>query len=132
MAQELTLETQAFNSGYGSLDTTGLLPRGGVCVEGCPDRLESAIDMRRICQNINDACDCDVVSCVSTDPGRYLCDFIYYSSLHVDSSRAAFVHVPVLDKPYSALQLAQSLKLAIAGMLEQVRKNDAERKKNST
>lgn len=128
MAQELTLETQAFNSGYCSFDTTGQLPKGGVCVEGCQDRLESAIDMRRICQNVNDSC-CDVVSCVSTDPGRYLCDFIYYSSLHIDRCRAAFVHVPVLDKPYSALQLAQSLKLSIAGMLEQVRESD--RKKNS-
>ncbi|XP_032789600.2 pyroglutamyl-peptidase 1 [Daphnia magna] len=128
MAQELTLETQAFNKGYGSLDIQGCVPEGGVCVEGCPDRLESAIDMRKICQNVNDS-SCDVVSCISTDPGRYLCDFVFYSSLHVDRTRVAFVHVPVLDKPYSALQLAQGLKLAIAGMLAQVREKDSNFKK---
>lgn len=122
-AQELTLETQAFNTGYGSLDITGHLPKDGVCVEGCPERLESSIDMRAICQNVN-SCQCDVISCVSTDPGRYLCDFIYYTSLHIDKSRAAFVHVPPLDKPYSALQLAQALKLVIIKMLDQVRQND--------
>nr|CAH0101954.1 unnamed protein product [Daphnia galeata] len=127
MAQELTLETQAFNRGYGSLDNMGNLPEGGVCVEGCPDYLQSSIDMRSICQNVNNST-CNVVSCVSTDPGRYLCDFIFYSSLHVDRTRTAFVHVPVLDKPYSAFQLAQGLKLVIAGMLAQVREND--RKQN--
>lgn len=123
MAQELTLETQAFNKGYGSLDVKGCLPDDGVCIEGCPDRLESTIDMRKICQNVNNS-SCDIILCISTDPGRYLCDFIFYSSLHVDSSRVAFVHVPVLHKPYSAFQLAQGLKLAIAGMLAQVREND--------
>jgi pyroglutamyl-peptidase len=98
MAQELTLETQAFNKGYGSLDNTGNLPEGGVCVEGCPDYLESSIDMRTICQNVNSST-CGLVSCVSTDPGRYLCDYIFYSSLCVDKTRTAFVHVPVLNKP---------------------------------
>lgn len=39
------------------------------------------------------------------------------------------IHVPKLDMPYSALQLAQALKKVIAEMLEQVREND--RKQNS-
>ncbi|KZS04775.1 Zinc finger RNA-binding-like protein, partial [Daphnia magna] len=56
MVQELTLETQAFSKGYGSLDIQGCVPEGGVCVEGCPDQLESAIDMRKIGQNVNDFC----------------------------------------------------------------------------
>ena len=34
---------------------------------------------------------------LSEDAGRYLCDFIYYKSLHVMSGDALFVHVPELD-----------------------------------
>lgn len=94
-AQELNLEAQAFNTGYCSFDITGQLPKGGVCVEGCPQQLESAIDMRKICQNMNDSPCCDVVSCVSTDPGQYLCDFIYYTSLNIDRSRTAFVRIKI-------------------------------------
>jgi hypothetical protein len=30
----------------------------------------------------------------SVDPGRYLCAFTYYLSLHRDRSKALFVHVP--------------------------------------
>lgn len=76
--------------------------------------------MTKVCQKVNSS-GCGVVSCVSDDPGRYLCDFIYYTSLTIDRRRAAFVHVPVLDKPYSAFQLALGLKATIAAMLEQVR-----------
>ena len=44
------------------------------------------------------------------DAGRYLCDFIYYKSLHLCQCPVLFVHVPPLDKPYSAEQLGQGLK----------------------
>lgn len=91
IVQVLTLEAQAFNTGYSSLDITGLQPKNGVCVEGCSDSLQSSIDMRKICESINNSPSCDVVSCVSIDPGRFLCDFIYFTSLNIDSNRTAFV-----------------------------------------
>ena len=49
---------------------------------------------------------------------------IFYTSLNIDRSRTAFVHVPVLDRPYTCQQLAQALKIAIGAMLRQVREND--------
>nr|CAG4646622.1 EOG090X0F1W [Macrothrix elegans] len=122
-AQGLTLETQAFNYGYCSKDVNGCIPQDSICQSGLPGCLQSAIDMRSVCHYINDS-PCGVLSCISTDPGRYLCDYIYYTSLSIDSSRTAFVHVPVLGRPYSALQLAQALKIAITQMLKQVREND--------
>ena len=50
---------------------------------------------------------------------RYLCDFIYYTSLSINSTCTAFVHVPPLNKPYSAVELARGLRHAILAMLEQ-------------
>lgn len=48
---------------------------------------------------------------------RYLCEFIYYMSMNerlkpeFSSSSVLFVHVPMLDKPYSKENLAKTLKL---------------------
>jgi len=56
---------------------------------------------------------------------------IFYTSLNIDRSRTAFVHVPVLDRPYTCQQLAQALKIAIGAMLQQVRCNDRNEKINN-
>nr|CAG4648929.1 EOG090X0F1W [Polyphemus pediculus] len=124
IAHELNLEQQAFNSGYCSPDISGCIPSDNVCIPEAQNVLKSKIDMNTVCQSINNS-SCGVMSCVSDDPGRYLCDYIYYNSLHFDNARAAFIHVPVLNSPYTALQLAQGLKEAIKAMLEQIRENEA-------
>merc|ERR1712071_182128 len=120
---ELNVEQQAFNDGYVHVDISGCTPYGNICSAGCENVLQSGIDMNQVCQTINDS-SCGVASSVSYDPGRYLCDFTYFSSLRIDRKRSAFIHVPCLDQPYSALQLAQALKVAITTMLQQVREND--------
>lgn len=123
-ANEVNLERQAFNTNYCSPDVNGCVPDKSTCIAGSSHQcIASSIDMAKVCEVINTST-CGVASCVSDDPGRYLCEFIYYTSLNVDRTRTAFIHVPVLDKPYTALQLAQALKVSIAAMLEQVREND--------
>nr|CAG4642842.1 EOG090X0F1W [Evadne anonyx] len=122
-ARELNLEQQAFNNGYVQVDISGCIPDGNVCYVGCEDVIKSGLDMNTVCQTINNS-SCGVTSSVSDDPGRYLCDFTFYNSLCISRKCSAFVHVPSLDQPYSALQLAQALKVAIAAMLEQIRQND--------
>nr|CAG4638778.1 EOG090X0F1W [Cyclestheria hislopi] len=123
-AHEVNLERQAFNSGYKSRDNCDCVPVDNQCIPGAPDCVQTGLNMGLVCQQMIDS-SCEVTACVSDDPGRFLCDYIYYSSLNIDASRAAFIHVPVLGKPYTALQLAQALKIAIKSMLEQVRANDA-------
>jgi pyroglutamyl-peptidase len=51
---------------------------------------------------------------------RYLCDFIYYSSLSIDRSRTAFIHVPPLNRRYNSSQLAEALRIAIRAMIDQI------------
>lgn len=50
-------------------------------------------------------------------PGRYLCDYTYYTSLHLGQGRAAFIHVPPLGKPYSSQELGRALRAAVLEML---------------
>nr|CAG4650536.1 EOG090X0F1W [Sida crystallina] len=119
VANEVNLEQMAFNGGYNSPDVQLCLPQGNCCIPGAQDCIISGINMRKICEDINHST-CGVFSCVSSDPGRYLCDFIYYTSLSIDRNRTAFIHVPVLNKPYNSKQLAEALSLAIKSMYKEV------------
>ena len=72
-------------------------------------------------------CLCDVTCCIFCIYGcRYLCDFIYYTSLHINCECSAFVHVPPLGKPYSGQQLALSIRHAILAMLSQLTPDQVE------
>ena len=46
-----------------------------------------------------------------------------YLSLRIDRKRSAFIHVPTAEH-YSALQMAQMLKVAVSAMLRQVNESD--------
>lgn len=61
---------------------------------------------------------------------RFLCEYIYYTSLSIDPGRTVFVHVPVLDKPYTAQQIAQGLSEIIALLVEQLRSANSDHKDN--
>lgn len=55
---------------------------------------------------------------------RYLCEYIYYKSLHMDRTRVLFVHVPPLDKPYSVQELGNGLNLIIEEALKQLEESN--------
>ena len=119
VAQEVNLEQQSFNKGYTALDICQHLPENNCCFPDASDCLKSGLDMATICQEINNSGE-NVFSCVSLDPGQYLCGYTYYISLNIDRDKVAFVHVPVLDKPYSVDQLAGALGQILKLMLAQV------------
>ena len=120
VAREVNLEQQSFNNGYTSLDISKCTPQNNCCIPGAKDCLQSLLDMNQVCQDINNS-GFEVFSCVSQDPGCYLCGFTYFTSLSIDRTRTAFIHVPVLNQPYTAEQLAKAISLAIKSMLSQIR-----------
>uniref|UniRef100_A0A0B6ZNE1 Pyroglutamyl-peptidase I n=1 Tax=Arion vulgaris TaxID=1028688 RepID=A0A0B6ZNE1_9EUPU len=120
VAHKLTLEQQAHNDGYDRCDMQGMVPTTRLCVdESCHHLIVSSIDMSLVCKDVNEA-NLKVSSVVSHDPGRYLCDFTYFLSLHTNKDCSAFIHVPPLDAPYTASELAVGLRTAICAMLKQV------------
>nr|CAD7196901.1 unnamed protein product [Timema douglasi] len=115
----IVLEGCAHKSGYTKYDIFGLTPPQGQCSLGENNRLENALDLKYISSEVNKA-NLDVITTVSTDAGRYLCEFIYYTSLSIDASRTLFIHVPPLNKTYSAEKMAACIKTIISVIIKDI------------
>lgn len=119
IATELTLEKLAHRSGYCKLDVKGSTPVAGCCY-GEDDCITPEIDIEKICKEINEK-NKGVRACVSTDAGRYLCEFTFYASLCINRSRVVFIHVPPIDNPYSTEQMAICVKNIILLLVDQIK-----------
>ena len=104
----ITLERRGKNQGYRHLDVDGRRPFTGTCVENAPEEIATQFDLEGVCEALSGRQ--GVEFDISEDAGRYLCDFIYYKSLHMNKCPVLFVHVPPLDKPYTDKQMGQALK----------------------
>ena len=102
-AKQPTLEQQAHNDGYMRTDIRGELPDFYRCHESADTYIQSSLSMQDVSMAVvNSKCGVDAVR--SLDLGRFLCDYIYCSSLLIDDSCTAFIHVPPLNKPYTVKQ----------------------------
>ena len=119
----IKLEQVGRNNGYCMADIYGRAPGTMVCVPNGPEAIQTRFNVERICEQVSKQ-QVDVTFEVSRDAGRYLCDFIYYTSLHLNKSPVVFVHVPELNKPYSADQLAVALKKIVEVLLDEM--NDSQ------
>lgn len=113
------LEKCGKNCGYVGQDIFNRTPSTNVCVSDGPKVLPSQFDVDSVCEKLRQKVS-DVAFDVSEDAGRYLCDFLYYTSLHVNRAPVLFVHVPDLDTPYSTAQLGHTLKILIETLLEEL------------
>ncbi|KAF7699091.1 hypothetical protein HF521_003833 [Silurus meridionalis] len=108
-AKCIILEQTGKNSGYKDKDSCGICPEDNCCIKGGPEHLDSIIDMKTIAKSLK-VLGLDVI--YSRDAGRYLCDFVYYLSLHYGQGRAAFIHVPAcvgLANPDTLLPQLQAI-----------------------
>lgn len=117
LATTVTLEQCGHNKGYKRLDNCCFSPASECCMEEGPDCIHSVLDMETICKRANDL-GVGVTFSVSKDAGRYLCDYTYYTSLHLGQGHSAFIHVPPLDRPYSSLELGRALQAVLQEMLK--------------
>ncbi len=122
------LERVARNRGYTTVDIKGKTPSSLACVSEGPDLICTTFNVDSVCRSVSQK-QLDVKFDVSGDAGRYLCDFIYYQSLHQEQAPVIFVHVPELDKPYSVDQLALALKNIIEALLKEL-ESAAEKSEN--
>jgi len=119
-----SVERRGHRDGYAMRDVDGCLldeaarrreaaERGEEWVwEGCPEELLSDVDVDDVWMRWRAALpDLDIRR--SEDAGRYLCDFIYYSSLaylwkRKEEKRVVFLHVPV-DSDETAIQTGKDI-----------------------
>uniref|UniRef100_A0A1B6CDW8 Pyroglutamyl-peptidase I n=1 Tax=Clastoptera arizonana TaxID=38151 RepID=A0A1B6CDW8_9HEMI len=125
LATCLNLEKCATRSGYSRLDEKQAIPS---CGKGCLCSLDgnnteecilTDIDLIELSEELNELLP-DVKTIVSNNAGRYICEYTYYASLSMDSSRTIFVHVPTLDV-YSTQQISQGLENIIRILVKQLR-----------
>lgn len=115
----ITLESQGKNEGYELLDVAGQTPPHSTCVKGGPHCIKTDFDLDLICSKYGET-ETEVDVATSCDAGRYLCDFLYYTSLHQRGAHVLFVHVPPLNNPYSIEQLATACKRIVEILIEEV------------
>ncbi|XP_067002997.1 pyroglutamyl-peptidase 1 [Anabrus simplex] len=120
MASELTIETCAHKSGYYKSDTCGKFPGNGECCQGSCEKKQAGLDLQQVVEQVNKTSH-DVKACLSCDAGRYLCEFIYYTSLCIDDTCTVFIHVPEINKPYSVAQMAEGVRKILTVILSQIR-----------
>lgn len=117
----VNVEKLAYNNNFKRPDYAGKhLTDGKACLKNCPVK-KSAIfcklNLKKIIEVISENCGCtpDYVSGdqnnkivkISKEVGNYLCGYIYLKSLDRDCNRSLFVHVPPLDRPFSAEKLSE-------------------------
>lgn len=125
----LTIEKCAAKTGYTKIDVWGSTPEKGECCIGDKEKIQCALNVNKVTEEINKKASCIRV-CTSTFAGLYLCEYTYYTSLSIDPGRTVFVHVPVLNRPYSAQQIAEGLAEIIALLVEQLRTANNNHKEN--
>lgn len=115
----MQLERCGHNKGYEREDIYGNTPQSGYCIVGGPDIIDCKFNVGKVCQKLSQKQSAVKVA-VSENAGHYLCDFIYYMSLHISQVPVLFVHIPELGSPYSVTELAYALRDLIEILLEEI------------
>ena len=89
-------------------------------------KYKSAIDMEAITMSPQLA---SMQAVVSTYAGKYLCDYVYCTSMACNDKNNkplanAFIHVPPLNRPFTAQQLGEQLQTVIKAMLMQLKERN--------
>ncbi len=88
---EITVERYAYNEKKASVpDNDGISYSGEEIIPASPAVLETPFDTERIVSALNST---GIKASVSSDPGRYVCNCVYYNSLAL-GRKALFVHLP--------------------------------------
>ena len=123
LADKLTLERTGNNTGYDKPDVNDRCPPGGCCVPGTCDTMATCLDLDTLVSDVNSDCaklGNGVEACTSDYAGQYLCDFVYYKSLHATNGRSLFIHVPEDGKPYTIQQMTTGIKIILKNIIKQL------------
>ena len=122
-AKTFRIERSAHNRTATRIDAAGVLPASALIRPAGPDRYDTALPVRRLAAHLRA---CGIPAIVSPSAGSYLCNFLYYQSLHwsrqqTNPCRVIFVHVPppnVLTKEAMLLGGSETLRFMLGNAHE--------------
>eukprot|EP00547_Thalassionema_nitzschioides_P016715 CAMPEP_0194251018 /NCGR_PEP_ID=MMETSP0158-20130606/24418_1 /TAXON_ID=33649 /ORGANISM="Thalassionema nitzschioides, Strain L26-B" /LENGTH=251 /DNA_ID=CAMNT_0038988013 /DNA_START=1 /DNA_END=756 /DNA_ORIENTATION=+ len=122
----VALEQCAYNeANFRIPDEKGFQPRNAPVLGGCDDEiLRTRIDLETVCRVVNNIDDGDSQNnnnsvVISTDPGRFVCNYTYFCSLQkfqeYEDVFPLFMHVPTFSKipQQKQLEMITSIMAAI-------------------
>jgi pyroglutamyl-peptidase len=115
LADHVQIETVGNNTGYIQLDNQGLLPLQNCCVVQGPPVLTTSLPCELLVHNLQQK---GHKVLLSTNAGRFLCEFTLYSSLYRSHQKSVFVHLPPVGLPYSQEELDQILLDCVTELLQ--------------
>lgn len=93
--KEISLERYGWNERRATIpDSDGIVGKGEKIVENGKERLETTVDIYELEKRLKDL---SIPVKISTDPGRYVCNNIYYTALYSSTRPSLFVHFPLLE-----------------------------------
>jgi pyroglutamyl-peptidase len=106
-------------------DARGALPKSGCILERGRDRLDTPIPARKLAEHLQQS---GLPAATSRSAGGYLCNFLYYLSLHwaatqEDRCHVCFVHLPPGPKeggPLTEAELLRGAEIALLYLLDAV------------
>ncbi|KAI6222034.1 hypothetical protein M3Y95_00941700 [Aphelenchoides besseyi] len=96
LCDSIEMEKQAFSHGYVSVDVNGKVPLLNRSIVELKNEEPRILKTMLDCESIAKAADNlypEIEVGTSTNPGRFLCGYIYYLSLAKSNGRAVFIHV---------------------------------------
>lgn len=82
---ELTIEKKAYNiSSCSIVDNKGVLKKDEKIIDNLPNELETSINLEKIKE----------YATISYDPGKFVCNNLYFHLLNYDSKKCVFIHIP--------------------------------------
>ncbi|EGT36582.1 hypothetical protein CAEBREN_16058 [Caenorhabditis brenneri] len=125
VSKTIKFEQQAFSDGYCSNDVNGCTPEGNrTTCSSQEEVLKSCIDCDQLVINVTERCGLDgekkyggLIVKKSEDPGRYLCGYSYFLSLHEDCSKSLFIHVPAFEGECTKEAVAEVIRETIKSIL---------------
>ena len=115
-AKEPQIEIRAFNERSLDVpDVTGAKPKTAVLIPEEPESLTTSLEASMLYMSLI----CEGLPCgLSSDPGRYLCNYVYFKALSKTNGNALFVHLPPAEGDWP-LDRQKRLVKAILRQLEE-------------
>ena len=115
-------ETVAHKMGYVKKDIYEKLPEDN-SAKGRLDIHRTLLNVELVAETLVNSVYNEIPIHVSSNAGRFLCEYIFYTSLNIDHTRTIFIHVPNTDKGFSVKQMALVIREVILLLIKQIHIN---------